>query len=841
MIRVNKISNISFKRQLRPIEKIEQRAYIDDAKKAIGLDNLVLITHSISFPSSNTDDTGIGILSLNQGAKSYIDFAYDNGFDAISLEPSGIVRPPFYSPYESTLFSKKELVDLYELTGKKWGNILDMKTFQDIVRNKNYKITHYIKENGETKNTGQIELSPDRALHEYAHKEHRKALNLAFLNFKKKIEEGDETVLKLNKEFNSFKKKNSDYLERDAIFDVISRIYNTDDYTKWDNKLHKVLYDDNDNTYTKKEKDDEIKRLKKTYKDEIEFYQFIQFAADKQRKEFSNYASNLGQIKLKNDIKTINEAFQNGEISIENYQYLSDKIIEFKNKSKGVNLVGDKQIGYSNADIWAHPSYFTKNIFMGAPSNPMKGSMAQDWDFRFIPAEKLFNKDDSLTKEGEYLKKIMKKALEDNPGGLRIDHIIGMIDPWVYEKQDEGEITTIKFVILLGNILKELNQYGITIDTIYDLKNPMEAIQNPLSEEREILKQRGVKDFDKINEIISRNENEIEKIKYSNSAQGYRYMFNLLLEGELKELQDIGITKDTISGIPDPIKGIFDSSSRDRILLQGKGDIDFERAKEIILKNRDKIEKEYSKILSRIILPAVREDAEKQLKINGGKLSEDEIEDKTRSLLICEDLGALTEPAKFVMKNLHLKGMRNSIYTNPKDETHIYREINPNEQGNYWLIGTHDSLPCELAIEKYGEEEKKHHIDYISKELNIDSNKILSDPNPFRFINAKVAKLFSADNDVTTPNNVIINWLDFFAQRNIYNKPGISDNALNWNLRVSPSNDSFERKYYEETLPQKRGINILECLSMALDACSAGEEYKRLKEHMQEISSITQE
>ncbi len=841
MTKINKISNISFKRQLKPIEKIKQRAYIDDAKKAIGLDNLVLITHSISFPSQPEEDVGIGILSLNQGAKSYIDFAYNNGFDAISLEPSGIVRPPFYSPYESTILSNKEVVDLIELTGDKWGNILDIDTFQNIVRNKKYKINHYVKENGKIKNKGQKELEPNRALQEYAHRENQKALFGAFLNFKKKLAKGDETIVKLNEEFNSFKEENSAYLLRYAIFSAISRIYNNDDYKNWNNKLLRVLYDDSDTTYTKEEKENEIERLKKTYADEIEFYQFVQFIADKQRKEFSNYASNLGRIKLKDDIKTINEAFENGEITRTTYIYLLDKLVEFQTASKGVNLIGDKQIGYSNADIWAHPSYYTKDIFMGAPANPMKGSMAQDWDFRFIPFEKLFNSDNSLTKEGEYLKKVMKKILDDNPGGLRIDHIIGMIDPWVYDKKEKEEITTIKFIILLSNVLKELNQYGITIDTVYDLKNPMDAIQNPSSNERKILEQRGVKDFDKINEIISKNESEIEKIKYSNSAQGYRYMFNYLLEGILHELQDTGITKDTIKGIPDPIKGILDSSSRDRILLQGRGNIDFERAKEIILENEEELKKEYSKILSRIILPAVKETVEEQYKNKGIKLSEDEIEDKTHSLLICEDLGTLTEPAKWVMKDMHLRGMRNSLYANPKDENQIYREINPNEQGNYWLIGTHDSLPYELEIEKYSDEEKKRHIDYISKELNIEPEKILKDPNPFSFITAKVAKLFSADNDTTTPNNVIINWLDLFAQKNTYNKPGIYDNTQNWNLRVAPPNDSFERKYYEETLPQKRGINIPQCLSMALDACGEGEEYQRLKNQMKKIISITQE
>ena len=60
-------SNLSFQRLLTPIEKIETRAAITDAKKAIGLDRLAIVTHSISFPSDVSEDVGIGILSDNRG------------------------------------------------------------------------------------------------------------------------------------------------------------------------------------------------------------------------------------------------------------------------------------------------------------------------------------------------------------------------------------------------------------------------------------------------------------------------------------------------------------------------------------------------------------------------------------------------------------------------------------------------------------------------------------------------------------------------------------------------------------------------------------------------------
>ena len=39
----------------------------------------------------------------------------------------------------------------------------------------------------------------------------------------------------------------------------------------------------------------------------------------------------------------------------------------------------------------------------------------------------------------------MKKDFEDKPGGLRIYHILGMIDPLIYAANQNGEVSPIKF------------------------------------------------------------------------------------------------------------------------------------------------------------------------------------------------------------------------------------------------------------------------------------------------------------------------------------------------------------------------------------------------------------
>src|SRR5574344_1105449 len=52
--------------------------------------------------------------------------------------------------------------------------------------------------------------------------------------------------------------------------------------------------------------------------------------------------------------------------------------------------------------------------------------------FRSNP-ERLYHADGSLGEGGQLMKKLFKKMFKENKGGVRIDHIVGLIDPWVYK------------------------------------------------------------------------------------------------------------------------------------------------------------------------------------------------------------------------------------------------------------------------------------------------------------------------------------------------------------------------------------------------------------------------
>ena len=157
----------------------------------------------------------------------------------------------------------------------------------------------------------------------------------------------------------------------------------------WDQEIDKNLFNPQNKNEELKSKF-RITELKKEYSEEIDFYNFCQFIADEQKQDARNYA-------LKN----------------------------------GIKLIADRQVGFSDRDIWANQSLFLKGWSLGCPPDYFSEE-GQAWGFPVMDPEKLFQKNGSLGKGGQLLKAVFKKIFKENPGGVRIDHIIGLIDPWVY-------------------------------------------------------------------------------------------------------------------------------------------------------------------------------------------------------------------------------------------------------------------------------------------------------------------------------------------------------------------------------------------------------------------------
>jgi 4-alpha-glucanotransferase len=87
--------------------------------------------------------------------------------------------------------------------------------------------------------------------------------------------------------------------------------------------------------------------------------------------------------------------------------------------------------------------------------------------------EKLFNKDGSLGEGGLLMKELYKKMFTENPGGVRIDHMVGLIDPWVYVAGKKPKIEEGAGRLYSSPEHPVLSRYAIA--TMEDLNHEVEA------------------------------------------------------------------------------------------------------------------------------------------------------------------------------------------------------------------------------------------------------------------------------------------------------------------------------------------------------------------------------
>ena len=338
---------------------------IKDALKALGKKNLALIIHGGSFPSRQGENTGFGTPNSN-GGRDLIDYA-SGLFNSIQLGPAGKTKSCDSSPYTSTIFSNNPLfVDLKQLTTKEWDYILSEDTFNKIVEeNPNKEVA--------------------KTAYSYIYKAQNTALKEAYENFKT-----HEKLKKARKEFEIYKLENKFWLETDALYSALSIEHNNDYWPLWQNEIDKNLYDPQ-SYEDQAENSKRLDEIEKKYKDEIDFYMFVQYVISKQNAETKHYA-----------------------------------------KSKKIKMIADRQVAFSDRDTWAYKSTFLKGWSLGCPPDYFSAN-GQSWGFPVMNPELLFKKDGSLDKGGILMKNLFKKMFKENPGGVRIDHIVGLIDPWVYK------------------------------------------------------------------------------------------------------------------------------------------------------------------------------------------------------------------------------------------------------------------------------------------------------------------------------------------------------------------------------------------------------------------------
>ncbi len=379
--REEKYNHLKFGKALKPNEIKPYTKTIERSLKCLGKE-IDIIVHNASAPSIENNNTGIGSLLTDSYEKCLLPFLKKHHITGIQLDPDGLRKGFDGSPYVGDTFAKNILmIPLEKLKQSNYGSILSQRSFEKIVKNRPNKQTGRI-------NYKYVVLNYEKAL-----KESFNTFNIKLKNIKRISSPEAKGINALNKAFESFKNKRASILEKNAIYEVISKIHGNDYYEKWP-ELDKNLYNPKvGNEILAKNR---ITELKQKYKDDIEFFLFKQMLISKTRKE-------TGKINSKNKITTI----------------------------------GDSAVAFSNVDVWANKTLFKEGWYLGCPPGKSSGK-SQAWGFPILDPEKLFKKDGSLGDAGLLLFNKYVDIFENNKGGVRIDHIIGLIDPYVYKTHPDN-------------------------------------------------------------------------------------------------------------------------------------------------------------------------------------------------------------------------------------------------------------------------------------------------------------------------------------------------------------------------------------------------------------------
>lgn len=187
---------------------------------------------------------------------------------------------------------------------------------------------------------------------------------------------------KESKDFLDFKAQKEAKYEQSAIFHILSTV---NDGKKW-SALDLGLY----STADKKKAAARIAEIKTQYKNDYDFFIFNQMILEKENEKSNKLA-----------------------------------------QETGLKIIGDSPVAQTAVDEWVHKNLFLKGKAIGCPPDYFSKN-GQRWGFKYYDPEKIFNKDGSLGEAGEVLKQKYEEYFASFPGGIRIDHVIGLIDPFIY-------------------------------------------------------------------------------------------------------------------------------------------------------------------------------------------------------------------------------------------------------------------------------------------------------------------------------------------------------------------------------------------------------------------------
>lgn len=305
--RLNKYNNpqkLSFGRALTPQELIEYKETLNDAKKKIGNDGRsILIVHDACLPQAADKNTGVGNLSDKKSLQFFEFMKNYLNIGEVEVLPLGEV-----TPYQNGRFFCAYNSSAFSLSPHQINlELLTTPQYSSLLTPEDIKdvVSANVRDNKESIVNFENVVNKDSSFD--------KVLQKAFFRFERGADVGN-----LRKAFAKYKSENRDWLEPKGLHLALAAEYNGKNWRQWSKEDRDLLIDKKGSTF------DRINFLTAKYRNKMEFYYFKQFLADEH---------------LAHARKSLNE--------------------------RGLKLIGDCLISFSDDERWAYQSAFNHDYSIG--------------------------------------------------------------------------------------------------------------------------------------------------------------------------------------------------------------------------------------------------------------------------------------------------------------------------------------------------------------------------------------------------------------------------------------------------------------------------------------------
>jgi 4-alpha-glucanotransferase len=323
---------------------------IREALRLLGVDRLALSIHDASFPSDNSEETGRGT-PYGTGAWRLLEGIAELGFDTVQLGPQGLTHPDNPSPYDGTIFARS-------LSSVALAPLRD---------------TGWIGEEDYASLIGELPADRGRADHRRNRVIIDRALELA----------AAAAATDLDGEVAEFRATHADWLERDALYEVLAAEHRTGEVRQWP-VLDRTLWADDTPERVRRRRE-----LLAGAAPAIDAYAFRQLVAHRQH-----------------------------------------AALRRRCRERGLALAGDLQIGMAPRDVWSYQALIWPAYKMGAPPSRTNPE-GQPWGYPILDPKCCEAGGPGLAFVRDRLGKLFREY-----DAVRIDHPHGWVCPWVYRADD---------------------------------------------------------------------------------------------------------------------------------------------------------------------------------------------------------------------------------------------------------------------------------------------------------------------------------------------------------------------------------------------------------------------